>query len=46
MQAVDSITNEIVTWDALPSSPDFGGFGYPGPGTPSEIAIHQIKYNT
>ena len=45
MQARDSTTGQIVTWNSNPISPDFNGDSYPGPGTPSEIAVHQIKWN-
>ena len=45
MQAKDNTTNQISTWSSQPNSPDFTGTSYPGPGSPSDIAVDQTKYN-
>lgn len=38
MEAKDSVTGAIYNW-SVSSSPDFIGTGYPGPNSPTQIAV-------
>lgn len=41
MQAKDSITGTVYVWPV--NEPDFAGIYYPGPNTPIQIAISEIR---
>lgn len=41
MQAFDSVTGDLYLWVA--NAPDFAGAGYPGPNSPTQVAVSAVK---
>jgi hypothetical protein len=42
MEARDSVTSGLFHWISM-NGPDFTGTGYPGPNSPTNIAISQVR---